>query len=308
MRGGVSTADSARSRPPPVRGAGETAAEEEGGGERRGNGASPGRERRALGTRTRAPHLGCGWISGAFHRDTAAYASLSPGEARESSWISLCGAVLLLGKGTGPGAAGSQRRGAGPPRRQTSQPIAAAPPRPGEGGGPRRHFSGLLRRGRAGFAGKGVGLAGRTSSPRNTSGRLPALPPVGTAPAGAGSRRRDPPSCRQLRPRRFTGGETDGGSRCSHRSFLRRSVVARIPAGREAARRPCRPPRGCSPRMLCGARQARSAAIFPAPSTAGKAPRAGGSEWPFLGLPAWQKPRDLQRGWEEDTPLVLSHQ
>lgn len=191
MRGGVSTADSSRSRRPPVRGAGETAAaeEEEGGEEGEESGPAraercPGGERRAVGTRTRAPHLGCGWISGAFHRDTAAYASLSPGEARESSWISLCGAVLLLGKGTGPRAAGSQRRGAGPPRRQTSRPIAAAPPRPGEGGGPRRHFSGLLRRGRAGFAGKGVGLAGRTSSPRNTSGRFPALPPAGTAPAG----------------------------------------------------------------------------------------------------------------------------
>lgn len=55
----------------------------------------------------------------------------------------------------------------------------------GEGGlGARRHFSGLRRRGRAGCAGKGVGLAGRTSSPRNASGRLPALPPAGTAPAG----------------------------------------------------------------------------------------------------------------------------
>lgn len=155
----------------------------------------PGWEPRAAGTRTRAPHLGCCWISGAFHRDTAAYASLSPGEARESSWISLCGALPLLGKGTGPGAAGTQRRGAGsPPRPQTSRPIAAAGDRGrmrrgdeegGEGGlGARRHFSGLLRRGRAGCAGKGVGLAGRTSSPRNASGRLPALPPAGTAPAG----------------------------------------------------------------------------------------------------------------------------
>lgn len=87
----------------------------------------PGWEPRAAGTRTRAPHLGCCWISGAFHRDTAAYASLSPGEARESSWISLCGALPLLGKGTGPGAAGTQRRGAGsPPRPQTSRPIAKA--------------------------------------------------------------------------------------------------------------------------------------------------------------------------------------
>lgn len=90
-----------------------------------GNGASPGRAVRAAGTRTRAPHLGCGWISGAFHRDTAAYASLSPGEARESSWISLCGALPLLGKGPGPGAAGSQRRGCAPPSRQTSRHIAA---------------------------------------------------------------------------------------------------------------------------------------------------------------------------------------
>lgn len=201
MPAGVSTADSAR---PPVCGAGRADGEEKGMKEEEGEEGQetgpaqterhPGRGGEGGGDKdARSPHLGCCLISGAFHRDTAAYASLSPGEARESSWISLYGALPFLGKGTGPGAAGFQRRGTGPSRRQTSRPIAPAPPR--LEGGTRRHFSGLLRRGRTGFAGKGVGPAGRTSSPRNTNGRfqpcpLPAQPPPG------------PPRSRQPRPLR----------------------------------------------------------------------------------------------------------
>lgn len=244
-----------------------------GGGGRRRNGASPARAAPGRGGEgggdkdARSPHLGCCWISGAFHRDTAAYASLSPGEARESSWISLYGALPFLGKGTGPGAAGFQRLGTGPSRRQTSRPIASAPPRLGVG--TRRHFSGLLRQGRTGFAGKGVGPAGRTSSPRNTNGRLPALPPAGTAPAGT------PPQP------------------AASAAALRRprAPPAAAPHGSAAFELPeCRPPAaGLAARS--GAHHVR-----------------GALNMAFPGLPAWHEPRDLQRGWEQDTPLVLSHQ
>lgn len=275
MPAGVSTADSAR---PPVCGAGRADGEEKGMKEEEGEEGQetgpaqterhPGRGGEGGGDKdARSPHLGCCLISGAFHRDTAAYASLSPGEARESSWISLYGALPFLGKGTGPGAAGFQRRGTGPSRRQTSRPIAPAPPR--LEGGTRRHFSGLLRRGRTGFAGKGVGPAGRTSSPRNTNGRFPALPPAGTAPAGT------PPQ--------------PAASAAALRRL--RAPPAAAPHGSAALELPeCRPPAaGLAARS--GAHHVREALNMA-----------------FPGLPAWHEPRDLQRGWEQDTPLVLSHQ
>lgn len=181
-------------------------------------------------------------------------------------------------------------------------------PRPGEGGGPRRHFWGLLRWGRAGFAGKGVGLAGRTSSPRNRSGRLPALPPAGTAPAGAGSRRRDPPAapsgCRQARPRCSAG-----------KNSLRFPLQLPPPprscpspggqGGREAAPRPHRG-RGCSPG--CCALRGKAGSVDRGYVQGEKDHVQGAGNTAFAGLPALQKPRDLQRGWEEDTPLVLNLQ
>lgn len=117
----------------------------------------------------------------------------------------------------------------------------------GDEGGARRHFSGLLRRGRAGCAGKGVGLAGRTSSPRNASGRLPALPPAGTAPAGT------PPSPPALP--------------CS----LPKSPGTRPGTG--GAPRPCRQ-RGCAGSPRAGLGQRRAGAPRSAPST-GPAPWLG---------------------------------
>lgn len=161
-------------------------------------------------------------------------------------------------------------------------------PRPGEGGGPRRHFWGLLRWGRAGFAGKGVGLAGRTSSPRNRSGRLPALPPAGTAPAGAGSRRRDPLSAPPALPRLPAGSA----------ALLRwqklfpfppaaPSAAPKLSESRRAGREgggPAPPPgKGVLSGLLCSPAQGRLGGPRLFPGREG--PRAGRREYGLCGAP-----------------------
>lgn len=306
--GGVSTADSARSLPATCARRRRTR------GGRRGNGASPGRAAPGRGGEgggdkdaRSPPGL---WLD--LRRLPQRHCSICEPFSRRSPRILM---DFTLWRPPAPRKRDRPRSGrlSAAGRRPLSPPNFPAHRRArgrvGDPAGTSRDFS---AGGGQALPGSGSGqLEGRQALETGAAGSqpcpLPAQPPpgrrasAGTPPPAAARLGRAAPLVQTLAvfPRSSLRRCGEPGPAVLHGSAVLKLSDSRR-AERKGGRRPAPlPRRGCSPG------QGRLDADIPSD---GRHHVQGAPNPAFPGLPAWQKPRDLQRGWDEDTPLVLNHQ